>query len=252
MKQRILSLTGAILMCVAVLAGCGKKAEPLPDTVKWFNTAYGVLIAANEGDLNAIGGAEKNTANKILVAASLKESWDVTDRATAEETLKWLLEEGHQSQYLEDLQPLKEVGFLEMSETERRSFLEQTGAYSSEETELLLSMLEPYDKYGQHAIAAWDQCRALQLLGYYYLADLYTKEEAMDQSLEIAKSLQQTYSSWDDMVDSYLYGYQYWQEDDPGDADSPTAERRAVYEKLKSGSDNPYTLDWDLELVKSW
>lgn len=252
MKTKILALIGALLLTAAMLAGCGKKEEPLPDTVKWFNTAYAALTAANEGNLNAIGGVSKNAVGKLLIINSLKEYWDVTDRESAEDTLDWLLTEGHRTQYLDDLLPLKEAGFLDMNEQERDAFLDETGAYSDEEKQMLLSLLEPYDKFGEQAIAAWDYCRALQLLGYYYVADLYTKEEALDQSLEIAKTLQQSYSSWEEMMESYLWGYQYWQEDDPNDSNSPTAARRAVYETLKSGDQNPYTLDWNLELEKSW
>ena len=92
----------------------------------------------------------------------------------------------------------------------------------------------------------------MQLLGNYYIAGYYTLEESMDKSLEVAKTLQGMYTSWDEMMDSYLYGYRYWQEDDIDDPDSASAARLQVYEELKSSGKNPYTLGWNLPLEKTW
>ena len=91
-------------------------------------------------------------------------------------------------------------------------------------------MVELYRDKGGHAIDAWDYCRALQVLGYYYVAGYYTEEETLDASLEVAKTLQGMYGSWDECMESYLAGYQYWQEDDGQDPDSATAARRKIYE----------------------
>ena len=54
------------------------------------------------------------------------------------------------------------------------------------------------------------------------------------------------------MAQSYLYGYQYWQEDDMDEEGSASYERRAIYEKLLEQKDNPYQIDWNLKLEKSW
>ena len=47
------------------------------------------------------------------------------------------------------------------------------------------------------------------------------------------------------MADSYLAGYEYWSEES-------SDERRAVYEKIKAAEDTPYSLDWNLNLEKTW
>lgn len=46
-------------------------------------------------------------------------------------------------------------------------------------------------------------------------------------------------------MESYFAGYEYWSEES-GD------ERRNIYENLKSSSDNPFLLDWNTALEKSW
>ena len=79
-----------------------------------------------------------------------------------------------------------------------------------------------------------------------------TYEEAMDASLENSLILQKMYSSWDDLVTSYLAGYQFWRSDPMLTDDSPTKERYQCYLDLLKMEDGPYTLDWNLELEKSW
>ena len=82
-------------------------------------------------------------------------------------------------------------------------------------------------------------------LGFYYLADYYTEEEALDQALETAKKIQETFSSWDEFVEDYLEGY----EERSGDT---SGERREIYENLKDSQWNPYEIEWNLKLKKSW
>ena len=85
----------------------------------------------------------------------------------------------------------------------------------------------------------------MNLVGNYYIAGYYSKEEALDKSLEIGKELQTKFDSWDSMTDSYLAGYEYWSEES-------SDERRAVYEKIKAAEDTPYSLDWNLNMEKTW
>lgn len=82
-------------------------------------------------------------------------------------------------------------------------------------------------------------------MGYYYHAGYYTEEEALDKSLEIAQTLQPLFGSWDELVDSYLAGYEYWSEES-------SEERRAIYEELKGEEDNPYAVDYTMTLEKTW
>ena len=46
-------------------------------------------------------------------------------------------------------------------------------------------------------------------------------------------------------MESYFAGYEYWSEES-------SDERRDIYEDLKSSSDNPFALDWNTTLEKTW
>lgn len=54
------------------------------------------------------------------------------------------------------------------------------------------------------------------------------------------------------LMDAYMLGFQFWKGDLEIDDDSPTIERYRYYQMLRNLEDNPYNLNWDMELEKSW
>lgn len=240
--KRFLSL---VLILTFTLAGCG-KAKAASDTVQWFNNTYAVLTVLNQCDYRVYSGSSPNIANKTLAVALLESSWDVTDRKSAEETLLWLTDEGgHRVPMAEELSALSDMGFGDIPEEERAEALLTSFDLDEQQAKSYTEWFSLYEQYGTDAAAGWDYSRAMWLLSYYYLAGYYTEEEALDQSLELAKIIQGTFDSWDSFMESYFAGYEYWSEEN-------SDERREIYENLKSSSDNPFTLDWNTTLEKSW
>ncbi len=225
-----------------------KITAPLSDTLLWFNGTYALITTKNMGNLSLVGGYENNDTTKQMISTALQSSWDVTDKASADETLKWLLEEGHNS----DL--LKSYADYELDSYTREELIEvlEESQITGMDAVIILLEYDAVKKFGDKAILAWDLSRAMQLSAWYYLAGYYTYEEAMDQSLEIAQLLQKTYTSWDEMIESYMYGFQYWNEDDISDTSSDSYERKQMYEQLKTKEGSPYQLDWNITLTKEW
>lgn len=93
--------------------------------------------------------------------------------------------------------------------------------------------------------SAWDYSRAMSNLGFYYLAGYYTIDEALDKALETAKKIQSSFVSWDAYNENYMTGYCAW-------SGSDGKERREVIEGLKGSAFNPYAVDWNLTLKKTW
>lgn len=241
-------------MIATIKASCSQFKETAPeeedattaevtDTIRWFNASYAVLTQINGWDYNRFGGVAANEENAEVEKELLKEWWDVTDRATADETLDWILTEGHRTQFAEDMANIEAAGIG--SAKDRTAFMLENYQVDEEQAKYYADMYGLYEQYGATAIDGWDYCRALNLLGYYYLAGYYTETEALDKSLEIAQTAQPLFDSWDSMIESYLRGYEYWSEES---AD----ERRAVYEELKAKDDNPYAVDYNTELEKTW
>lgn len=227
------------------------SGEPLSDTVLWFNATYAPLIYSNGWNWKLVGGIRPTPENIEIMDSLLKQSWGVSDRESALETVERLREKGHRNTCRECMEELEELGLLELDEKEFKKAFLKSGL-----TDNAYRYVIAYQMYQSgldaDAMAAWDLCRVNQLYASYYICGYMTYEEAMDASLENSLVLQEMYSSWDEMMDGYVLGYQFWQGDPDTKDDSPTKERRRMYEMMLQMEDNPYLLDWNMELQKSW
>ena len=222
-----------------------RTTAELTDTIRWFNASYAVLTDLNGWDYNRFAGLAANDDVMAMEQKSLEEWWSVTDRATADSTLAWILTEGHRATFAEDMAYLEEAGIRDIAPQERSAFLLDQFEMTEDEAQNYAEMFGFYEQYGPDAIAGWDYCRAMNLMSFYYLAGYYTEQEALDTSLEIARTMQPLFESWDDLMSSYMRGYEYW-------AEESADERRALYEDLKTRQDNPYSVDFKMQLEKTW
>ena len=139
----------------------------------------------------------------------------------------------------------RSAGMSDVAQEERVNFMLQHYEVTEEKAQLYVNWYAMFEQYGAGAIDGWDYCRALNLVSFYYLAQYYTEEEALNKSLEIAQMVQPLFGSWEELVESYLRGYEYW-------AEESAEERRQVFEDLKSRPDNPYQVDYNTKLEKTW
>ncbi|MCM1568234.1 MAG: DUF1266 domain-containing protein [Roseburia sp.] len=244
-KKKSLIVVAVLLALSVMLGGCSEKK--VPDTIRWINASYAVLTSINGNDYNLFGGMKPDTLNTKLQQTSLENWWGVTDRQTADETLEWILTEGHRADYADYMAYLDELGLSEIPLEEFAETLPYLYELTEDEAAEIAKFYGWYQEIGANAIDGWDYCRALNLLSFYYVAGYYTREEALDKSLEIALEVQPLFDSWDELIDSYLRGYEYWNGDN-----TDSTERRQVYESLLSAKDNPYSVDYHTTLQKEW
>ncbi len=234
-----------------LLEDAGNGIEELPDTILWFNATYAPLTYNNGGEWRIVSGGEITEDYQKFVSLSLKSSWSIRDRESALETVKKLQQEGHRKIYRECLEELKERRMLNLGEKEFVQALENSGIEKNLFRYVLVYSFY-HEGWDEDAIAAWDLCRVNQLYADFYVCGYMTYEEAMDASLKNSLELQKMYDSWEELVDSYMLGYQFWQSDPCLTEDSPTQQRYQCYEMLKKMEDGPYSLDWNMKLKKSW
>lgn len=250
------SKDGNASLSASLRLACGTFTETVPeaeeqdqatveltDTILWFNAVCGILTEMNGEDLYRFAGMPVNKLTQRATIASLDSWWGVTDRLSADEMREWLLNEGHSVEFADGMKYLQEAGLGDAED--RAGFIMEHLGVSEEEALMYLDGYEMYEQYGENAIYGWDYCRAMNLMKMYYVAGYYTEQEALDWSLEIAQAIQPMFESWDDLMDSYLRGYEYW-------AKESSAERRAVYEELKTREDSLYQIDFKLNLQKTW
>lgn len=215
------------------------------DTIQWFNNTCAVLTAVNGWDYTMFGGLPANDSSKQIAQNLLADWWEVTDRASADEIMDWLLTEGHRVSFAESMEYIGESGIGDVPKEERIDFLLENFDIDEEEAKNYDIWYSCYEQYGDNAIAGWDLSRAMSLLGNYYLAGYYTETQALDKSLEVARIIQEAFDTWDDFMESYFVGYEYW-------AEESSEERRGIYEDMKKEADSPYNVDWDLTFEKTW
>lgn len=224
---------------------------PLPDTVLWFNATYAPLTYSNGGDWRIVGGSELSDENETLTRFLLERDWNIEDRDSALETVERLRKEGHRKKCRECMDELEERGFLDLDEETFAQKLMESGI-----EENIYRYVIAYYMYQEgldaDSIAAWDLCRVNQLYADFYICGYMTYEEAMDASLENSLILQEMYPSWEEMMNFYMLGYQFWKNDPATTEDSPTMERYRYYEMLRQTENGPYSLEWDMKLEKSW
>ncbi len=228
-----------------------ESEEALPDTILWFNATYAPLTYSNGWDWKLVGGMKPTAENIEIDKYVLRQSWGIHDRETAIEKVEQLKEEGHRATCRECMKELEEAGLMDLDERKFRSALLKS-EFADEPYRYLIAYQMYQAGLDADDMAAWDLCRVNQLYAAFYLCGYMTYEEAMDASLENSLILQKMYSSWDEMMDGYLLGYQFWRKDPDTSADSPTKERRRMYEMMLQSEENPYQLDWNTELEKSW
>lgn len=231
-----------------------QQGEQLPETILWFNATYAPLTYSNGWDWRLLGGMEPTEENKETSRTLLEYSWSVKDRESALETTTSLLQNGHRKKCLDYTKQMEEWGILDLGEEE---FVEQLLAKELDGEPGRYAVAYQIHQAGidPEFIAAWDLCRVNQLYADYYFCGYMTYEEAMDASLANSLNLQELYGSWEEMAEAYLLGYRFWQGEPigiPDGYDSPTQERRHYYEMLQEIEDGPYSLDWNMELKKSW
>lgn len=216
------------------------------DTIKWINGTYAVLTAINGWDYTLFGGMPANDDTMELQKSLLEEWWDITDKASADETIEWLLSEGHRMDFADMMDMLAADGLGDIPEEERADYLLDNYTNMTDEiAQQYARFFAAYEENGIDVMSAWDYSRVMSVISNCYIAGYYTEAEALDMSLEAASVIQTVFDSWDAFVDSYMMGYEYW-------AEESADERRAVYEELKVAPDSPYQLDWNLTLEKSW
>lgn len=233
-----------------------KQADVECDTLQWLNATYAMFVHSTGCDYHLIAGySDESDEGKDDIKRGLEESWGITDRQTTIDTLTWLALEGHVATYSSYIQIIEENGWQDCTAEEIGDYLwedPEVMELSIEDTEWLLRTFgaakDAYDICGDNGIDAWDYCRIMQICGDCYFAGYLTLEECLTIQLATARVIQHEFDSWQEMNDSYYYGYVFWVDDE-----FASYFRKAAYDELMEMDDSPYKiLDFDMPLEEFW
>lgn len=215
----------------------------ISDSIYWINGTHAILTTSNNLDIKLYGGMEPSYMAKSSWVESLDSWWGITNKEELLETVTSLREGMHNPGFLDEVE---QTGVLGMTESEFKEALNEVE--NPLDVAYFQNLFDAHQQFGDNAIMAWDLSRATQLLSNGYIAEFITYEEAISMSIEIGKQIQETFNSWDDFIDSYMYGYLYWSEDDIEDPTSGYVKRMKIIEELKADTTSPFHLNWNMTL----
>lgn len=232
------------LIIVSVLSHFFKPREkrvekycPLSPTLQWMNTAGSILLAANSGasfdKMGGFGDWIERGERKNSLKKSLWEYWGVQGSLQAEEVMRSLLAEGMRTRYQKDMERLDRL-YRDFTELQLIDEAKKQNPKANEDSYLPKMMLG-WRRYGENALLGWDVGRCALICQWCYLAGYMDMQTMLDICVEAGQKAQAVFQNWEEMMESYLLGVQYWQHEDRNTSGSMTAERWKIYEKLWKG-----------------
>ncbi len=248
----LISIGGALAFILILRAVCihvqrPREARrdtytPLSPTLQWMNTAGAILLATNKHSFRYMGGVfypgnENKQESVDSIKRSLWDYWEIQGHESAMDTMTRLVRSGMRRWYGEEMQKLETV-YHGYSEEELIEVARQENPKADEDS-FLPKMIMAYRRYGENALLGWDAGRAAYIIQWCYFVGYVSMEEVLEIGVEAGKMAQKYFQNWEEMMESYLLGGQYWQREDASDPDSMTAERWKIYEALWKGK-KPY------------
>lgn len=264
----IISIVSALVFVLIIRAIClhvqrpretrRDTYTPLSPTLQWMNTAGSILLAANKGNFRYMAGlfypGNEHRQNSVSsIQKMLWEYWEIQGHESAMEKMTRLVHTGMRVWYGEEMKKLETI-YSAYSEEELIKAAKEENPNANEDS-FLPKMIMAYRRYGENALLGWDMGRAAYIIQCCYFVGYVSMEEVLDIGVEAGKKAQAFFRNWEEMMESYLLGGQYWQREDANDPNSMTAERWKLYEKLWRGK-KPYktipyeTIAFDTPLSK--
>lgn len=227
------------------------KNIQIDDVIYWQNITYAILTTCNNYNIKIVGGCKKTTINTKVTQKLLIEWWSINNRQDLLNMIEKLKNGLHNNFFLENINEVN----IPYYRTKEEFILNEFKNFKQEAHPFLTMLYDVYNKninYKNTPIIGWDLSRAVYLAHAGYVCGYVTYEEALDMGLEICKTLQNRFNSWEQMIFNYLDGYQFWSNELLSNPSSQAQQRLKVYNSLKNKKDSPYNLQWYLPLHKTW
>jgi TPR repeat protein len=175
-------------------------------------------------------------------AKIMREGWGIRNRADLLRTLKRLEEGGHRKNYDEYVHALQERGELEPPSDTR--YAADLCALDDSEERTLAVVKIIHKRFGTKGLAGWDFSRYVSLCRWGAHAGYLTEEEAWKKIMPVARLIQSTFSSWEELGYNYRLGRIFW---------APMHEEDYILvalRKLRNKTTSPWVaLPWNVNLL---
>lgn len=177
--------------------------------------AFGApLLVYNDENVDAVD----SDIDTNIIKTQLKSWWEITDRDSTFEIVKWLLNEGHHEEVDEALRVLHKKGLESMPEGDE----DDDESKMSDVCLIVKSMLENdfcTEKDVPRTAIAWDLVRVANVGRWAYLCDYITEDEMWEIMQQAAITAKQHFVSWEEYGQSFVLGRGVWH-GDPDDSET--------------------------------
>ena len=174
-------------------------------------------------------------------ANSLRNCWNVHNRKDLLHVLASLEDHGHRYEYDMLLRDLIQKGSLEPPR--HMCYTPDLQQLTDPEKRRIAVTKIIHKRFGKQGLAGWDFSRYVSLCRWGVHAGYITEEEAWKKIMPVARMLQATFTSWEELAYNYRLGSIFWsplRDDD---------EMRKAIERLRNECSSPWTgLSWQTNL----
>ena len=135
----------------------------------------------------------------------LSKWWNINSREDLLSTLDTLERGGYRKEYDNWVQKLNHLSSEERGRAKRVAARE--GGTVSNRMDTVVATRKKLEETG---LAGWDFSRYISLCRWGYHAGFLTEKEAWSLIMPVARLLQNTFSSWDELADNYVEGRRFW------------------------------------------
>ena len=170
---------------------------------RWALGCAAVLTERNHDDHALLSGCNLTDRSQAEKRVILADSWGIHNRADLLATLASLKAEGHRANF-------EAVGRL-VARLDQATYERLLAAEEDPEASSKMEIARTYyPLLGAKSLYGWDYSRAICLCRWAYVAGYISEQEAWDAIMPLARVLQGTFDSWEDLGRNYLIGRQFW------------------------------------------
>jgi len=203
---------------------------------KW-GLAAGALIIEQQGDNShdrlKIKQSRRKTRRRLV------DGWEIEDRIKLLETLVWLAESGHRTDYAEAVE-------LTLEEKSANSGFDENDSAVHEPLDVFI--LKSHREMQRLGFLAWDLVRLIDLARRGFRVGYLEEPETWVWINHAALRLQEEFKCWEDMGRSWVLGFSFWTRDQGYDDEWEIKAAKAC-DRLAHGHKSPWRgVDWDTSL----
>lgn len=207
---------------------------------KIWALAASAMLAEGNNEPHVLLARERSEEYIQAYRRLLDQSWGIKGRSDLLSNLGWLEQGGHRAEF-------EQMGAQidELDEAQYNAVLAKYQDYP--DTYQRIVVVRKYHRIlGAKSILAWDFCRYINLCRWAYIAGYITEDEAWAKIIPIARQIQKSFSSWQEMGEDYLIGREFWSYTE---SQRSGEKYRNIYQKLVSDASSPWHYSaWNLNL----